>query len=73
MRLQVDQELAQMGANELREILRATDYPVRETEEDLSTDQMQKIIANQQRQRSLAIWHDHSTILNNGLITVHVI
>ena len=36
---------------------------------------MRKIIANQQRQRSLTIWHDHSTILNNGLImiTVHVI
>lgn len=36
---------------------------------------MQQLIANQQRQRSLAVWHDHSTILNNGLImiTVHVI
>ena len=34
-----------------------------------------KIIANHQRQRSLAVWHDHSTILNNGLImiTVHVV
>ena len=73
-RLQVNQELAQMGADELQKILRATNYPVRETE-DLSTDQMQKIIANQQRQRSLAIWHDHSTILNNGLImiTIHVV
>ena len=38
-------------------------------------DQMQQLFANQQRQRSLAVWHDHSTILNNGLImiTVHVI
>lgn len=75
MHLQVDQELAQMGADQLREILRATNYPVRETQEDLSTDKMRKNIANQQRHRSLAIWHDHSTILNNGLImiTVHVI
>ena len=33
---------------------------------------MQKIITNLQRQRSLAVRHDHSTILNNGLIMIKV-
>ena len=74
MRLQADQELARMGADELLEILRASNYPVRETEGALLINQMQKIIANLLWQRSLAVWHDHSTILNDGLImiTVHV-
>lgn len=40
MRLQANQELAQMGADELLEILRASKYPVRETEGALSINQM---------------------------------
>ena len=38
MRLQADQELAQMGAHELREILHSTDYPARERGGVLWTD-----------------------------------
>ena len=75
MRIQTDQELVLMGADKLLAILRASNYPVRDTEEALTNGQMQTIIATQQRQRSLAVWHDHSTILNNGvvMITVHVL
>ena len=75
MRLHTDHDLAQMGSDELLAILRASNYPLKEREGAFSRDDMQKIIANQQRQRSLAVWHDHAAILNNGLImiTVHVL
>ena len=75
MHLKTDQELANMGDDDLLTILRASDYPVRERGGDLSHNEMLTIIANQQRQRSLVVWHDHATILNNGLImiTVHVV
>ena len=48
MRLHTDQDLAQMGSDELLAILRASDYPVRDREGAFSRDEMQKIIANQQ-------------------------
>ena len=75
MHLKTDQELADMGDNDLLTILRASDYPVRQRGGDISHNEMLTIIANQQRQRSLVVWHDHATILNNGLImiTVHVV
>lgn len=44
MRLQIDQELAQMGADELREILRATDYPVRETGRSIDRSDAKKLL-----------------------------
>ena len=75
MHLKTDLELANMGDDDLLTILRGTDYPLRERGGDLSHNEMLTIIANQQRQRSLVVWHDHATILNNGLImiTVHVV
>ena len=72
MRLQTCNELSQKGVDELAAILRSTNYHTTST---LSSNEMKQIIISQQRQRSLAMWHDHATILRNGfiMITVHIV
>jgi hypothetical protein len=72
MRLQTCNELSQKGVDELAAILRSTNYHITST---LSSNEMKQIIISQQRQRSLAMWHDHATILRNGfiMITVHIV
>ena len=72
MRLETNEELAQKGVDELATILRCTHSCAPST---MSPNAMQQSILSQQRHRSLAMWHDHATILRNGfiMITVHVI
>ncbi len=72
MRLQTNEELAQKGIDELATILRSTN-PC--TPLHLSSNEMQHTIISQQRQRSLAMWHDHATILRNGfiMVTLHIV
>ena len=67
MCLQTNEELTQKGIDELATILRSTNAC---TPSRLSSKEMQDVIISQQRQRSLAMWHDHATILRNGFIMV---
>ena len=72
MYLQSSEELAKNGIDELATIIRSTNSC---TSSSLSSNEMQQIIISQQRQRSLAMWHDHATILRNGfiMVTLHVV
>ena len=64
MRLMTDQQIKELT----REILQLMSIAHYHASPTATTDQLQQQLAVLQRSRTLAVWHDHSTVLRQGYI-----
>ena len=69
MHLPTDTEYQNMTASEVHAKLRCYNITV---PDNITTAELQLTLANYQRTRTLAIWHDHASILGSGYILVTV-
>ena len=72
MRLLSDEEIEQMTPDDLHTALKAHDHGNHMTTSTRSTEELQADLKRLQRTRSLALWHDHATILGLGMVIVMV-
>ena len=71
MHLLSDEQLEQLREEEIKQILH--DHQAELPEDDnLSLADLRRFLAKSQRTRTLAIWHDHATILGTGYVLVTV-
>ena len=71
MHLLSDEQLEQLSEEEIKQILH--DYQIEiEGDDNLSLSDLRMLLAKSQRTRTLAIWHDHATILGTGYVLVTV-
>ena len=70
MRLQTDEEVSTMSAQDIRDKLSQWNENIPDSE-----DELRERFKMLQRTRTLALWHDHATLLGLGIvmITVHVV
>ena len=69
MRIETDQHLELLQPDELIPFFHDHNLTLNG---HMTTSEMQEVVASCQRHRHLAMWHDHSTILNKGMIMVTV-
>ena len=71
MRLPLDSSIEQLSRSKL---LQALDKLDNTTHEEYTTEELRTLLSRYQRTRSLALWHDHATLLGSGfiMVTVHV-
>ena len=69
MRLQTDDEIDAISPDDIKDKLKA----LGELKPDMTNPH--DVYKSLQRSRKLALWHDHSTILNAGyiLMTIHIL
>ncbi len=71
MRLLSDSDIDKLTTNEAIEVLRVMRCDISNAEDG----ELRERVRHNQRHRTLVLWHDHGTVLGNGLIliTVHVV
>ena len=67
MRLHTNEELENMGRDELTRILNLAQVVF---DANADNQQLKEFLRKLERTRTLAIWHDHSTLLGKGYIMV---
>lgn len=72
MQLSTDDDIQEMSKDQILDFMKSCHQRI---QSDMSIDQLQANLAVLQRTRTLAIWHDHSTILKTSyiLFAIHVI
>ena len=65
MRLSSDEEIANLSKDQIVELMASIRHNM---PHDATLEQLQTEVAKLQRTRTLAMWHDHSTILQTGYI-----
>ena len=69
MHLHTDQQLADMNGEALqRELLKRKIQITR----DMSEEAMRQTLRQSERTRTIALWHDHSTLLSHGYVLVTI-
>ena len=70
MRLQTDEEVSTMSAQDIRDKLSQWNENLPDSEDE-PCERFKML----QRTRTLAVWHDHTTLLGLGIvmITVHIV
>ena len=66
MRLHTDEDITAMTRDELQVVLKLARQPVDSTDDK----QLRELLRKIERTRTLAIWHDHSTLLGKGYVMV---
>ena len=65
MRLMTDQEIKELTREKILQLMSIAHYHASPT---MTIDELQEQLAVLQRSRTLAVWHDHSTVLRQGYI-----
>ena len=69
MHLFTDDEIRKMSEQDIHQFMVKVHY---EPNPDASNEELQQEIKRLQRNHTLAMWHDHSTILQTGYILCHL-
>ena len=67
MRLHTDEEIAAMTRDELLVVLKLARQAVDTTNDD---NQLRDLLRKTERTHTLAMWHDHSTLLGKGYVLI---
>ena len=67
MRLHTDEELENMSGAEITRILNLAQVVI---DDDADSQQLRELLQKLERTRTLAIWHDHSTLLGKGYVMI---
>ena len=73
MKIYSDEKVHSMESDDLKRVI--AEYQPNIHNSTLSTQELRDMICKHQRTRTLAMWHDHATLLGRGyiLITVHTL